>query len=268
MTWLQTLILAIVQGITEFLPISSSAHLILVPLLADWQDQGLGFDLAVHLGTLLAVVIYFRQELRVIVRDWWQSLRLRRPVGDSRLGWAVIWGTVPVALCGLVFGGVVETTLRTPAVIAATTIGFGLLLWLADRMSGSRDEHQLRWRDVAIVGCAQALALIPGTSRSGITISAGLLLGLSREGAARFSFLLAIPVTALAGAYKLLQLAVNPEPVFWDAFLIGALVSMVVAFLCIHFFLKLLNRFGLMPYVVYRMVLGAVLILLFVVPSS
>lgn len=263
MSWLQVIVLAIVQGITEFLPISSSAHLILVPQLTDWPDQGLAFDLAVHLGTLLAVVSYFRAELLGMGRDFALSLQRRERVGDSRLAWAVLWGTVPVGLAGLLLGDVIEHSLRAPLVIAATTIGFGLLLWLADRQHGQRSEHQLGWRDVLIVGCAQALALIPGTSRSGITITAGLLLGLSREGAARFSFLLAIPVTALAGAHKMLQLARGSEAVDWSVLIVGALLSALTAFACIHYFLKLLNRFGMLPYVAYRLVLGVVLLLIF-----
>ncbi|NBB82951.1 MAG: undecaprenyl-diphosphate phosphatase [Alphaproteobacteria bacterium] len=263
MDWLQVAVLALVQGITEFLPISSSAHLILVPRLTDWSDQGLGFDLAVHLGTLSAVVWYFRGELWAMARDWTRSLRARRTVGESRLGWAVLIGTVPVGIAGLLMGDAVETSLRAPLVIAATTIGFGLLLLLADRRPGARSEHQLRWVDVLVVGCAQALALIPGTSRSGITITAALFMGLSREGAARFSFLLAVPVTALAGGLKLLQLAAGPAVVHWGEFLAGALLSAVTAYLCIHYFLKWLTRFGMLPYVVYRLALGALLLVLF-----
>ncbi|MGF1613461.1 MAG: undecaprenyl-diphosphate phosphatase [Gammaproteobacteria bacterium] len=265
MDWLQVVVLAVVQGVTEFLPISSSAHLILVPRLTDWPDQGLGFDLAVHLGTLVAVVTYFRGQLLTMASDFGQSLIQRRRVGDSRLAWAVLWGTVPVGLAGLLLGNWVETALRSPAVIAGTTIGFGLLLWVADRRPGKRSEHSLTWRDVVVVGCAQAIALVPGTSRSGITMTAGLLLGLSREGAARFSFLLAVPVTALAGSAKLLQLAADGEAVQWGAFAVGAALAAAVAFLCIHYFLKWLTRFGMLPYVVYRLVLGAVLVWLFLV---
>lgn len=262
MTWLQTIVLAIVQGITEFLPISSSAHLILVPYFADWPDQGLGFDLAVHLGTLVAVVVYFRSELHAMGRDWLRSVRQRQTVGESRLTWGVLLGTIPVAVAGLAFGSVIETTLRSPAVIATTTIGFAMLLLLADFARGRRTEHMIRWRDVAVVGLAQAIALVPGTSRSGITIIAGLLMGLSREGAARFSFLLAIPVTALAGGYKMLKLATGPESVEWQSFLVGGVIAAVTAFLCIHYFLKFLTRFGLLPYVAYRLLLGGVLVML------
>jgi undecaprenyl-diphosphatase len=261
--WLQVVVLAVVQGVTEFLPISSSAHLILIPRVTDWPDQGLAFDLAVHLGTLTAVVAYFWDELSAMARDWVRSLLERRRIGDSRLAWAVLWGTVPVGLAGLAFEDVIETTLRSPIVIAATTIGYGLLLWAADRRPGIRNEHGLGWRDIVGVGVAQALALVPGTSRSGITISAGLFLGLSREGAARYSFLLAVPVTALAGALSLLQLAESPGPVDWAPFAVGAVLSAATAFACIHYFLKWLTRYGMLPYVVYRLLLGVVIFALF-----
>jgi undecaprenyl-diphosphatase UppP len=178
--WLQIVVLALVQGVTEFLPISSSAHLILVPRLTHWPDQGLAFDLAVHLGTLIAVVYYFRRELGRMSVDFAASLRERRAVGESRLAFAVLWGTVPVGIAGLLINHTVETELRSPVVIAATTIAFGVLLWIGDVRRGRRTEHEMSWRDVLVIGCAQAIALVPGTSRSGITITAAMLLGLSR----------------------------------------------------------------------------------------
>ena len=262
--WLQVLVLAIVQGLTEFLPISSSAHLILVPRFTDWPDQGLAFDLAVHLGTLAAVVLYFRGELSRMIVDLSRSLRIRAPVGDSRLAWAVLWGTVPAGLVGLLSSGAIETQLRSPVLIAATTIAFALVLWVADRRPGERSEHQLSWTDIVIVGCAQAVSLVPGVSRSGVTISAALLLGLSRDGAARFSFLLAVPITAAAGALTTWKLVAAEERVDWAPFIVGAGLSALTALLCIHYFLKWLTRFGLLPYVLYRLLLGAVLIMVFV----
>ncbi len=261
---LQTIVLAIVQGITEFLPVSSSAHLILVPKLSDWPDQGLGFDLSVHLGTLTAVVLYFRHELAAMAGAGLRSLLTRHLDGEARLAWAVVLGTIPVGLTGLLFGAWIESALRSARVITVTTVGYGLLLWWADHRAGSgRREQQLGWRDVAIVGCAQALALVPGTSRSGITMTAGLFCGLSRTGAARFSFLLAIPVTALAGVLKLLELAAAGAPVDWFAFALGGIISALCALLCIHYFLQFLSRFGMLPYVVYRLLLGAALLTLF-----
>lgn len=264
MDWLQTVVLALLQGLTEFLPISSSAHLILVPKLVDWPDQGLAFDVAVHLGTLSAVVVYFRGELKLMLRDWLASLSGRGQTAESRLAWAVGFGTIPVGLAGLLGADLVETYLRSPLVIAATTIGFGLLLALSDRMtSQQRDEHAITWKDVLIIGCAQAVALIPGTSRSGITMTAALFLGLTRDGAARFSFLLSIPVIILAGGYETKKLIESTDPVAWDALLIGAVISGISAYLCIHYFLKLLTRIGLMPFVVYRLILGVVLFMVF-----
>ncbi len=263
MDFLQILVLAVLQGLTEFLPISSSAHLILVPVIVGWQDQGLAFDVAVHVGTLAAVVAYFRKELRVMARDWAASLVQRRTVGDSRLAWAVGFGTIPVGLTGLLLGDLIEEHLRSTLVIAATTILFGLLLGLSDKTGKrERNEHSITWKDIFIIGCAQAIALIPGTSRSGITMTAALMLGLSREAAARFSFLLSIPVILLAGGLKTLELSTTEGLVDWQAILLGAAISGLSAYLCIHVFLKLLERIGMMPFVVYRLVLGAILLLL------
>lgn len=261
MDFFQIVILALVQGLTEFLPISSSAHLILMPYFMDWQDQGLAFDVAVHVGTLAAVILYFRQQLVSITRDWCISLQKRQTYGDSRLVWAVGFGTIPVGLAGLAFGDLIEEHLRSTLVIALTTIIFGVLLGWADlKGQRNRDEHSLSWRDVVIIGIAQALALIPGTSRSGITITAALMLGLKREAAARFSFLLSIPVILLAGGLETIELIRTPGQIDWGALTLGVLVSGVSAYLCIHFFLKLLDRIGMMPFVAYRMVLGVILL--------
>lgn len=265
MDLIQIILLAVLQGLTEFLPISSSAHLILLPIISGWQDQGLAFDVAVHLGTLSAVVWYFRFDLITMTQDWFLSLQQRQRVGDSRLMWAVLLGTIPVGLAGLLFKDVIETSLRSPLVIAWATIGFGLLLWWADaRSKHQRDEHSLDWKDILIIGLAQALALIPGTSRSGITMTAGLMLGLTRTAAARFSFLLSMPVIVLAGGLNGLELLSSEASVDWNALLLGAIISGVSAYLCIHFFLKLLERIGMLPFVIYRLALGALLLYLFI----
>ena len=260
---LQIIVLALVQGLTEFLPISSSAHLILVPYLTDWPDQGLAFDVAVHVGTLTAVVIYFRKEISKMFFAWLASLKGRHSE-DSRLAWGVLIGTIPVGLAGLLFKDVISEHLRTPLVIAATTIIFGLLLWYAD-WSGkrNRDEHTLSWKDIIIIGCAQAIALIPGTSRSGITITAGLMLGLTAPAAARFSFLLSIPVIVLAGGMETLDYLKVASINDMNDLIIGALISAVSAYLCIHYFLMLLERIGMTPFVIYRMLLGVVLLSLY-----
>jgi len=258
------LILALLQGLTEFLPISSSAHLILLPKLAGWTDQGLAFDIAVHVGTLSAVVVYFRHELALMSHDWAQSLVSRRHTAESRLAWGVLLGTIPVGLCGLLLKDIVETSLRSPLVIALATIGFGLLLWWADhRGARKRDEHSLSISDILIIGIAQAVALIPGTSRSGITITAGLMLGLTRPAAARFSFLLSIPVIVLAGLLESVSLIKDDTVVEWNTLIVGAVASGISAYLCIHFFIKLLDRIGMLPFVIYRILLGVILLIIF-----
>lgn len=265
MELLQIIILALVQGLTEFLPVSSSAHLILVPMLTDWQDQGLSFDIAVHVGTLMAVVSYFRVELFNMSKAWCVSITGGVKTQDSHLAWAVIMGTVPVGLAGLLGKGFIETYLRSPLVIAIATIVFGLLLWLA-YVNGARhrDEYSLSWADILLIGCAQILALIPGTSRSGITITAGLFRGLTAEAAARFSFLLSIPVITLAGLLQAVDLFGQPDQVVWQSLIWGAVLSAFSAYICIHFFLRLLSRIGMLPFVVYRLLLGLVLLFLFI----
>jgi undecaprenyl-diphosphatase len=256
----QIIFLAIIQGLTEFLPISSSAHLILPSALLGWNDQGLAFDVAVHVGSLLAVLTYFRQDIKVLVVCWCQSLTGGQPTPESRLGWQIILASVPVGLAGFFLGDFIELHLRSVAVIAFTTILFGLLLGLSDKLSLKvKNLHQFTWRSALIVGCAQALALIPGTSRSGITMTAALALGFDRIAATRFSFLLAIPVIILSGGYKgmqLLQLTMVP----WFDILLGAVLSGFTAYGCIHVFLAWVNRIGMLPFVVYRMILGAILI--------
>jgi undecaprenyl-diphosphatase len=260
---LQIVVLAIIQGITEFLPISSSGHLILVPYFTNWPDQGLDFDLAVHIGTLTAIVAYFRRTLAAMARDWLRSIAQRREVGESRLAWAVLFGTIPAGLVGLAFRHDIETTLRSPLVVACTTIGYAILLFVADRFSAkTRNERSVGWLDVVVIGCAQALALVPGTSRSGVTITAGLFRGLSREAAARFSFLLAVPVMTAAGLAELAGYAEQTAPIDAYAITLGLVVSAITGFACIHYFLKWLTRFGMLPYVVYRLVLGTVLLVL------
>lgn len=262
MELIQIIVLALVQGLSEFLPISSSAHLILVPKIADWPDQGLAFDVATHIGTLSAVVFYFRHELQRMSQSWFNNLTGGEANQDSKLAWAVLWATIPVGLCGLLFKDFIELELRSAMVIAITTLLFGLLLGWSDRKhNNTRDEYAINWKDILIIGCAQALALIPGTSRSGITMTAGLAMGLTRSAAARFSFLISIPVIVLAGGLKTLDLIKQTSPVDWTAISLGALLSALSAYLCIHFFLKLLERIGMMPFVIYRMLLGVGLLI-------
>lgn len=264
MTWVQLLVLALVQGITEFLPISSSAHLILVPVIFGWPDQGLAFDVAVHVGTLVAVCGYFRRDVLDVTAGTLALAAGRGMNPDARLGVLVVLGTLPAGLAGLMAGDLIETYFRSPLIIAATTIGFGVLLWWADTRRGTRETGAITWRDGLLIGLAQALALIPGTSRSGITMTAGLMLGLSRDAAARFSFLLAIPVILLAGGLKTVELIGQDAPVDWTVLAAGAVLSAASAYACIHLFLAAINRMGFAPFVAYRLVLGVVLIVLFI----
>ena len=267
MDMLQSVWLAVIQGLSEFLPISSSAHLILPSQILGWPDQGLGFDVAVHVGSFVAVVIYFREDIKQLTAAWFKSLRPASVSGggssaESKLAWCIILATIPAGLVGLLFGDFIEANFRSMAVIALTTIVFGLLLgWADQRHRGSKTVAELTWKTALIVGAAQALALIPGTSRSGVTMTAALALGFDRTTAARFSFLLSIPIIALSGGYKGVQL-LGQESVAWPEILVGTALSALTAYLCIHSFLRLVERIGMMPFVIYRLILGAFLIYL------
>ena len=261
MDWLQVIFLAIIQGLTEFLPISSSGHLVLPKELLGWPDQGLAFDVAVHVGSLSAVLLYFRQEVITLVQSWFKSTLFRQHSDQSHLAWCVIIATIPAGLVGLLADDMIEQHLRSVFVIASTTIFFGIVLGLSDRLgSRSKDMLSISWKLALVIGLAQALALIPGTSRSGITISAALLLGFNRETAARFSFLLSIPLILAAGGLKTLELVELGAGVPWAQIIVGTILSGLTAYLCIFAFLKLIDRIGLMPFVVYRLVLGGILL--------
>ena len=260
----QAAVLALIQGLTEFLPISSSAHLALIPLLSSWPDQGLAFDCVVHLGSLTAVVTYFRADLARMAAGFAGTITDRSITAnhDGYMVWLIGFATIPVGLAGLAFKDVIETDLRSVTVIGIASILFGLLLWWAD-VSGKRNKGETAWalRDAMLVGLAQAVALIPGTSRSGITMTAALLLGYSREAAARFSFLLSIPVIVLAGGLKVKEWIEQPgQAAGITELLLGYGLSALSAYLCIHYFLKYLERTGMGPFVVYRVVLGVILL--------
>ena len=205
------IVLALVQGISEFLPISSSAHLVLVPKLLGWADQGLAFDVAVHVGTLVAILFYFKDRLAGLVRDFFASIARREKVGDSTLVWSVGFATVPVGLFGLAFNDAIEQYARSGLVIAAMTIIFGIALYVADKKSGLKTEYEMTIKLALIVGLAQAIALIPGVSRSGVTMTAALMLGFSHSASANFSFLLSIPVIVLAGGLEAVKLIKTPD---------------------------------------------------------
>jgi len=260
---LQILFLSIIQGFTEFLPISSSAHLILVPKFFDWDDQGLAFDVALHVGTLLAVIFYFRAEIVVIVKDLLYSIKTRDRVGESTLGWAVLIGTIPVGLAGLSFSEFIGNSLRSPHVIATTTLIFGLALFFADRKEGKRSELDMTIWYAVVIGGAQAVALIPGTSRSGITMTVALFLGFSRVASARFSFLLSIPVIFFAGGLETVKLVESRVVVVWNELFLGVTLSAISAYVCIYLFLKIISKTSMLPFVIYRLILGLILLSVF-----
>ena len=259
----QVTILAALQGATEFLPISSSGHLILPSLLFAWNDQGLTFDVAVHVGTLFAVLIYFKDDLQRLVLALTMSVFRREHSQDSKLAWMLLAATIPAGLSGLLFASQVEQYGRSLLLIGITSIGFGLLLLVSDRIGNKqRILADMNWKTALLIGFAQILALIPGTSRSGVTMTAALFCNLDRAAAARFSFLLAIPIIAASGLLRGIQLLRDgTESVEWLVLLYAIFISAVVAYLCIHYLLQLIERFGFLPFVIYRVLLGIALIL-------
>ncbi len=261
MDLVQAFVLAIVQGLSEFLPISSSGHLVLIPHFLGWPDQGIAFDVALHLGTLAALLLYFRDSLVTLLRAWGASIARRTQTRESRLAWQLLVATIPVGLVGLLFNHCIEDHLRQPLFIAGTLTFFGLLMYAADRWGrGGRTEFDVSWPEALAIGCAQALALMPGTSRSGITMTAGRALGLSRSGAARFSFLLAIPGIAAAGAYEGLKLATSNTPIEWAPILVGMLCAALSGLACIHLLIRFIERIGLLPFALYRFLVAAIIV--------
>jgi undecaprenyl-diphosphatase len=266
MEWWQAVVLAIIQGLAEFLPISSSGHLVLVPKLLGWQDQGLAFDVAVHVGTLLAVVLYFRKDFVPLVSGLFRFLGGARDDRYGRMAFNLGIGTIPVGLAGLLFSGFIEENLRSPFIVAFQLAVFGIVLYLVDRF-GRRNRHEtdLTIGQALLIGIGQALALVPGTSRSGITMTVALALGLTREAAARFAFLLSVPGIALAGGYegfKLLRGDGGAHPAFSEM-LIGMVVAAVVGYFCIAFFLRFIARIGFLPFAIYRLLLAGFIVLVF-----
>ena len=261
--FIQAGILAFIQGATEYLPISSSAHLIVLPRFLSWEDQGLAFDISVHVGTLIASVWYFRKDVIEIAVAWLRSFTGKGLSEKSQLGWFIIIASIPVAIVGATLNEFVENELRSIPVIAGTTVIFALLLWYSDRFRrGKRSISNLRWQDAILVGLGQSLAVIPGVSRSGITMTVGLMLGLDRKSAARFAFLLAIPVITMAGSWQIYNWIDSGAQTDWLIFGFAVVVSAVVAYLCIHYFLKFIENIGMLPFVLYRLFLGMVLITL------
>jgi len=263
-TAFQAIVLGIVQGLTEFLPVSSSGHLILVPYFLHWPDQGLGFDIATNTGTLIAILAFFHRDVRDLITGFLTNAPRSRD-GEfipRPLAWAIVVGTIPAGIAGLLAKHWIETYARNPLLIAGTTFFYAILLFIADRV-GRKERllDQVTLTDGLIVGCAQALALIPGTSRSGITITAALLLGFARPAAARFIFLLTIPISILAAgkeAKDLMAAGVGRAELVPMA--IGLVVSAVVGYVVIAWLLNWLRRRDLTVFVVYRVLLAAVIL--------
>jgi undecaprenyl-diphosphatase len=259
----QIIVLALIQGITEFLPISSSGHLILVPLLTGWQDQGLMTDVMVHMGSFLAVVVYFWRDVLMLIGGTFDLLR-GRMTQWGKLALFIVAATIPAVIFGLVLDhlGVMDAVRHMPEVIAWNAIIFGTLMYLCDRYGlAVRGMEQMTFLPAMIIGCAQAIAIIPGTSRSGITMTAGRALGFNRPDAARFSFLLGIPAIAGAGVQKLGGAVVEGQTIATDS-IITAGLTFVVALGAIAFLMKMVRHYSLLPFVIYRLLLGIVLLAL------
>ncbi|WJV50196.1 undecaprenyl-diphosphate phosphatase [Streptomyces flavofungini] len=275
MSWLESFILGLVQGLTEFLPISSSAHLRLTAAFAGWHDPGAAFTAITQIGTETAVLIYFRKDIGRIVSAWFGSLigKVPRSDHDAQMGWLVIVGSIPIGVLGVTLKDQIEGPFRDLRLIATTLIVMGIVLGVADRLA-ARDEtggkhravrerkslKDLGVRDGLIYGVCQAMALIPGVSRSGATISGGLLMGYTRESAARYSFLLAIPAVLASGAYELKD--AGEGHVSWGPTIFATIVAFVVGYAVIAWFMKFITTKSFMPFVYYRILLGIVLFVL------
>lgn len=261
-SWGQAALLGVVQGLTEFLPVSSSAHLRVVAELAGWKDPGAAFTAVTQLGTEAAVLLYFRKDVVGIVRNWTRSLWTPSLRSDpqARMGWFVLVGTLPIAVLGLLLEDLISQPFRDLRLVALTLAVFAIVLGLADRLgSKTRELDQLSWRDSVLFGLAQAMALVPGVSRSGGTLSMGLLLGYSRVAAARYSFLLAIPAVLASGFYKVLDIGAEGAPA-WGPTILATAVSFVVGYAVIVYFLRYLAWGTFLPFVVYRVLLASLLI--------
>lgn len=262
---LHIIVLSLVQGISEFLPVSSSAHLVLTPKLLNWADQGLAFDVAVHIGTLIAILFYFKDRIFKLLGDFFTSIISRREVGQSSLVWAIGFATIPVGIFGLLLGDLIEAYARNAVIIAVMTIIFGVVLYFADKKPGKRTEVDMSIKFALIIGFAQALALIPGVSRSGITMTAALFLGFDRTSSANFSFLLSIPVILLAGGLEALKLATHETAIdyAWGDLALACAISAVSAYMCVKLFMGFILRASLLIFVIYRVILGVFLLFVF-----
>jgi undecaprenyl-diphosphatase len=263
-TWAQAVILGVLQGLTEFLPISSSAHLLVFSQIFGWTDPGAAFTAVTQIGTETAVLIYFARDIVRILTAWFGQFAHPETRGDPdvRMGWLVIIGTIPIGLLGFVFSDQIETVARNLYLVAFTLIFFGLLLGIADRTSRSiKDLGQLSVRDGLVYGLCQALALIPGVSRSGATITAGLFMGYTREAATRYAFLLAIPAVLASGFYQALDIGSDPA-VAWGPTILATVIAFVIGYAVIAWLIRYVSTNSYMPFVIYRVSLGTVVLVL------
>jgi undecaprenyl-diphosphatase len=264
LSWLQAIILGISQGLTEFLPISSTAHTLVVSRLLGWPDPGAAFTAVTQVGTELAVVIYFRNDIARILKAWFASLTKveQRSNPDAKMGWYVIIGTIPIGVAGLAFKSSIETTARNLWLVAGSLIVMGILLGLADRYARhTKSETDINTKNAILFGLGQALALIPGVSRSGATITAGLAMGFKRDVAARYSFLLAIPAVFASAALTAGDIS-SDSFVNWPATIVATIVAFVVGYFVIASLMKYLQTRTFLPFVIYRIALGALLMVL------
>ena len=259
MDYIQTVILALIQGLTEFLPISSAAHLILPSAILGWPDQGLAFDTAVHLGTLLAVMLYFRGDLYSLGRALIKHLS-GHASAESYFAINLLIASLPLIPTGFLLKDMIEHELRSVHIIVVTTLAFAVLLYGADRL-GRQTKTSAKFNplDALAIGFAQCFALVPGTSRSGVTMTLALVLGYTREHASRIAFLLSIPAIGGAATLKTIDLVQANTPVAWQFLGVGLFISFVSAYACIHLFLEVIQRIGFTPFVIYRLALGALL---------
>ncbi len=264
MTWFEAIVLGIIQGLTEFLPISSSAHVLILSEVFGWGDPGAAFTAVTQIGTESAVIIYFRKDIWRIISTWARSLvkpELRGDI-DARMGWYVIIGTIPIAVLGLVFSNQIETVARNLWLVASTLIIFGVVLGVADRVGAkTKNIEDLTFTQGIIYGFGQALALIPGVSRSGATISAGLFMGYTREAATRYAFLLAIPAVMTSGLYEATKIG-DEANVQWAPTIVATVIAFFIGYAVIAWLIKYISTHSYLPFVIYRLVLGSLVLIL------
>jgi len=264
MNIIEAIVLGIVQGIAEFLPISSSGHLLVIPSLFGWEPMGIEFDTIMHLATFLAVVFVFKKDILEIAK----AMTRKEKSPHKKLGWMIVIATIPVVAAGLLLEDTIDATIRTPFVVAISLIFWGVVLLLADIRSKhvakkTKSEENLSWRQSITIGLTQTLALIPGTSRSGITMTAGLFQNLDRKTTARFSFLLSIPAVGGAAAYVILKAILANHNLFTPELIVGFIASFISGILAIKVLLKVLEKYSFTPFAIYRIVFGIVILLFF-----